>query len=240
MAADISDFAKARLRALQAQQMRQPPDLDAATSFAAAAQPPDNTSTGAGEFTAPAAKPKDNWRARVGAALQGAAYSMQANVPTVPGQEFRAALLRGIAGTAGAYSASERARAAREARDQGFTERMAMLDAKQAGRETPEQAAEKARLIEEAKYPTRSKLQREAAARTEDRMMALKRVAVGSATSDDDRRDRARAWDMAMNRAKTEYTTDDATLSRYAEEIYAWIKKEKPPADTFKYLQPPK
>lgn len=240
MAENITEFAKARLRAMQAQQMRQPPDFNSPAPSLAPAPMPD-TSTGTGTFTPPAAvKPTSNWRARLGAALTGAAYSMQPNVRAVPGQEFRAALLRGIAGTAGAYSEGERAKAAKEARDQGFAERMALLGAKEAGRETPEQAAEKARLIEEAKYPTRSKLQREAAARTEDRMMALKRVAVGSATSDDDRRDRARAWDMAMNRAKAEYTTDDATLSRYAEEIYAWIKKEKPPADTFSDLQPPK
>lgn len=232
------DFAKTRLRRATEIPGRPSPEFTPEPSFMPE-QPPMTSArridyTPARPAPAPAApeaaKTPSNWRAALGAALQGAAYGIQA-APRygIPGQEFRQALIGGIGGAGAVLSARERAAAEAQDRDRAFAERMALLEARQAGRETPEEAAEKARLVAEATFPTKSKLQQQASAAALERGERLKQMAVAAARGDDEKKGWEWAYNRALDYAKANFVTDPEEITRQARENFAYWRTPKAP-----------
>lgn len=252
--ANLMDFAEAyrRRRMIPARPSpafttrgEQVPGLEEISEFSAPAAP--MTSTGRGTFApampTPPAPRRTNVRAALGSALTGASAAMAAPVTTVPGQEFRQALVRGIMGASAAFGAERTRQDTADARAAALAARMAELGMKAPAR-TPEQEAEAARLKAEATLPTRLKLLEAQNQAISGRMEKMKTEAVNKAKGLDEARWRAAAWDDAMAWAKEKFRSDftmpsDAEMSIRAENAYKWISKGKAPASNYDYLRPP-
>jgi len=208
------------------------PSPDFTTPEPAFPLPPGVSPTPAPAAIVPPAAPAEpsNWRAKLGAALQGAAYGAQANVGAVPGQEFRQSLLRGIIGTGAAVSEQQRQEAAAAARDQSFAERMALIEARAETRPTAEDKAREAGLVAEARYPAQSRLRKEAAEQVAARMERLKNLAVSTAGTENEKKGWQWAWDRALEEAKMGYLTDPDEISKMAQRNFAYWKTPKAPS----------
>jgi len=139
--ADITEAAAARRKAREEfLRKKQPPwrtspqigEEPSAADFSSLSTPPADTSTGTGEFTPK--KTKSDWKKGLSAALQGAAYGIQADIgPAVSGQQFRQGILRGVVGAGMADSARARAAALAEGKGMDLAEKLELLRAEREG-----------------------------------------------------------------------------------------------------------
>lgn len=256
--ADLMEFADAYRRRKQAAEQPlipwRPPTLSATPPpLPEFPGRPPITSTGRGEFSPVTAARKRISAPRfsgLGAALTGAATAAAAPVASVPGQEFRQSLVRGLMGASAAFN-QERARQDNaEARGQALAARLAELGMKPKPLTAAEEA-DKARQIAEARLPSQlARIEAQNKAIT-GRLEGAKKMALATAGKDIDTRLYAQAWDdvialedkrrqAARDNLDFSYSMpDEATLSAAARAQYDRIKTQGKGKKEFSYIPPP-
>lgn len=226
--ATIMDLIEARKRREEAEKAmaRRSPDFEAdldstdPRSFEEAGVPLPDTSTW--RSTMPREVPEKKKAGRgISDALTGAAYGIQAAAgPTAPGQQWRKGLLGGVVGTGMGAAADARAAQLKADRESSTEGKLGLLLAKDAMRETPEEAARRIKLGAEAKLPSDLEKIRESQRLMRARIDAARESSISGAKDEKTRKGYEWAWDQVRLLEKRGNISEDDKEQTQMAEVY--------------------
>ncbi len=234
MAKKISDLIEAmRRRKAEEETMARPdPNFEegatAPRSFEEAGVPLPNTSTWKSAAAPVAPAPRQPGRG-LSDALTGAAYGIQAAAgPTAPGQEWRKGLLGGVVGTGMGAAADARAAQLKADRENSMEGKLGLLMAKDAMRDTPEEAALRVKLAAEAKLETDLTKIREGQKLVRDRIDAARNASIAGAKDEKTRKGYEWAWGQVRVMEKRGDISEDDKEQRQMAEVFLnrWLSVE--------------